>query len=60
MWATFGIIYAAIFLMTLFMTAREHYRTRRTSIFTVIGYLACTIWPVAFAGIFVAAQREGV
>jgi hypothetical protein len=53
-------IYAAITLMALFMTAREHYGMRKTSVFTLLGYIACTVWPLTLAGIFVAAQRRTI
>ena len=58
-WSIVCVLYALVTLFAVYMTYQEQKRQARPSvIFNVIGYLACTIWPIVGAAAFIAACRR--
>jgi len=53
------LVYVVVTAGAMVMTYREQRRsTQRSLVFNLIGYLACTIWPVVCAVFVVAMQRK--
>ena len=56
-WQLVVAVYILITAMALTMTWREQVRTgRRSPLMSVLGILACTLWPLALAVFFVAIR----
>lgn len=54
-------VYALIAATALTLTLREQLRLgSRGLLFAFGGYVACTLWPLAFAAVLIEAQRHGV
>lgn len=58
-WSVVFVLYALVTLFAIYMTYQEQKRQARPSLmFNMIGYLACTIWPVVGAAAFIVARRR--
>jgi len=56
-WQLVVAVYSLVTVMALTMTWREQVRTgRRSPLMSVLGILACTLWPLALA-VFLVAIR---
>ena len=55
-WGAYALIAAFAFMMTL----REQLgQGPRGLLPNLAGYVACTVWPLAFAAVLIEAQRRG-
>jgi hypothetical protein len=60
-WSIVFFLYALVTVFAIYMSYQEQKRQERPSLmFNLIGYLACTTWPLVAALIFIAARRRPV
>lgn len=51
--------YLIIALFAIFMTSIERKQTgNRGFVLTMLGFLACVVWPITFVTVAIAAQRS--
>ncbi|MCF6275858.1 MAG: hypothetical protein L3J05_08865 [Robiginitomaculum sp.] len=54
-WTLIVTVYLFISIAAIIMTYREQKRSNlKSPLFTLIGYVLCTVWPVTVAGTLVA------
>ena len=58
-WLLTAIIYASIANLAMYMTCREHVLYGRRSVgWTVLGVLACVVWPLVIVAMLLLARRK--